>query len=99
LRAAALQNLVQTLGAFSFITVLKRATYQILPNSAKFHQIPSSSTKFRHIPPNSTKFCRVIKVTNYDFPSLGWKIAIDSLTTSALVAVLASLRLLLSLPT
>jgi len=61
------------------MTVLKRATCQILPNSVKF--------------------CYVVKVTNYDFLSLGWKIAISSLITSALAAVLASLYFLLSLPT
>ena len=30
---------------------------------------------------------RVVKLTNYDFLSLGWKIAIGSLSTSALAAL------------
>jgi hypothetical protein len=29
----------------------------------------------------------VVKLTNYDFPSLGWKIAIGLLSTSALAAL------------
>jgi len=29
----------------------------------------------------------VVKLTNYDFPSPGWKIAIGSLSTSALAAL------------
>ena len=29
----------------------------------------------------------VVKLTNHDFPSLGWKIAIGSLSTSALAAL------------
>src|SRR6266700_8287159 len=34
--------------------------------------------------PNSA---RVVESTNHDFPSLGWKIAIGSLSTSALAAL------------
>src|ERR1700735_5524735 len=37
----------------------------------------------------------VVKLTNHDFPSLGWKIAISSLSTSALAAL--KLRLITSL--
>jgi len=58
--------------------VLKRATCQILPNSAIFHQIPLSSAKFCYISPNSAifhqiplssaKFYHIAKVTNHDFP-------------------------------
>ena len=33
----------------------------------------------------------VVKLTNYDFPSPGWKIAISSLSTSALAALIAYL--------
>ena len=33
----------------------------------------------------------VVKLTNYDFPSPGWKIAISSLSTSALAALIARL--------
>ena len=33
----------------------------------------------------------LVKLTNYDFPSPGWKIAIGSLSTSALAALTARL--------
>ena len=35
----------------------------------------------------------VVELTNYDFLSLGWKIAISSLSTSALAALEQNLRL------
>ena len=34
----------------------------------------------------------VVELTNHDFPSPGWKIAIGSLSTSALAALTARLR-------
>ena len=34
----------------------------------------------------------VVELTNYDFLSLGWKIAISSLSTSALAALIARLQ-------
>ena len=37
---------------------------------------------------------RVVELTNYDFPSPGWKIAIGSLSASALVAFKISIQAL-----
>ena len=44
--------------------------------------------------PNSAKFCHMVKLTNYNFLSLGQKIAIGSLNTSALAASSISLHIL-----
>jgi len=41
----------------------------------------------RHLP-NSAKFCYTVKPANQDFPCPAWKIAISSLTTSALATPL-----------
>ena len=50
--------------------------------------MPISSAKLCYTPLNSAEFCQVVKMTNHDFPYLVWKIAISSLSASALAQYL-----------